>query len=212
MVVFDDIGDVRSFVLDGDLNVFLVQDTLNYLEVVGGENSIDFVQYEKNDDELRLFNESKCNWLRNYEREVKVNFHFKDIREIRNLSVGVIDYVEPLKLDSLSIHQNGTGDIRIAVNGADRIWVDTYVIGDVELTGDTKSLIATVGSFGNLKAKSLEAGWVSVEVTNEGDAYVNPVNAMSATCTQLGDVYYYNDIVQLEITESEEGKVELVLE
>ena len=209
--IINELEDFNSFILDGSVGVNLVKDSLNFMEILGGKNAIEFVNYTIANKDLIVTNESKCNWLRNYEKRVQVNLHFKDLRTIRNLSDGIIKNEDKLNFDTITIHQNGTGEINLNVS-AERVWVDSYVIGDVELQGSCNSMIATIGSFGNLKAKKMKAGWISVTTIHEGDAHVFPVNAMKARCEQLGDIYYYNDVENPNITESEEGKVELVLE
>lgn len=207
-----ELDDFHSFVLDGNLNVILYQDTINYMEVVGLENNMKHVEYEINGEELTLYNRNKCDWMRDYSNEIEVQLHFKDVNKITNLDNGRIGCIDYLRGDTFTVNQNGTGEISVRFSNTNHIWVNTYVIGDVYIEGQGNSMIATVGSYGHLRAETFKVNWIKVETIHEGDAHVNPLNALTATCTQMGDIYYYHDAENVDITESEEGKVELVTE
>ena len=211
-VTYIELNDFNSFTLDGnDVFINLVNDSINFMEIVGGENSSKHIDYKIEDKELIITNNNKCEWLRNTKNRLRIDLHFKDLRDLKNLGDGVISNLSELNIDTIFIHQNGTGNINLELT-SERIWLDMYVIGDIELKGKCESLIATVGSFGNLKAKNLKADWVNVKTIHEGDAHVKPMNGISAICEELGDIYYYNEIDKPIISESEEGKVELILE
>lgn len=207
-----DLDDFHSLVLDGNIHVVLHPDTANFMEVRGSENDISHIEYVLKGEKLTLYNRNKCNWIRSYKHEMQVTLHFNNMHEVTNLDNGRISCVDYLKVDTFSIYQNGTGDIAMQFDSAHHIWVNTYVIGDVYIYGQSRSMIATVGSYGHLWAETCKVDWIKVETIHEGDAHVYPVNALKATCTQMGDIYYYHHVENIDITESEEGKVELVTE
>lgn len=207
-----DLDDFKHLILEGnDVVLNLVKDTLNYAEIYGGENAVQFIHTNINDDKLLISNQNRCNWLRNSKKRVQIDLHFKYLESIRNVGDGEIINSNLLILDTLSIHQNGTGNISLEVISK-RIWVDLYVIGNVTLSGETKSLIAVVGSYGHLLAKDLKAGWVNVKTVHEGDAHVFPIGGLSATCEKIGNIYYYNEIINPIIKENKQGKVIFIVE
>lgn len=207
-----DLENFDSFLLDGnDVFINLISDSVNYIEIIGGENSSRHINYKIENNKLIITNNNKCDWLRNRDNRLKINLHFKKLIDIKNAGDGSINSPEAITFDSVFIHQNGTGNINLAIN-ANRIWLDMYVIGDINLNGNCETLIATIASFGNLKAKDLKANDIDVKTIHEGDAHVNPQKSLKAVCEEIGDIYYYNKVDNPIITESEEGKVEFIEE
>ena len=207
--VYIAIDEFEKLETDGDFHVNLVKDNTNYIEISGGKNSVEFIDYELEGDKLILKDGNKCAWLRDYDDRIEIEVHFTSLKDIRNVSEATLGNEGTLDIDTLTIHQNGTGDITLNLS-SQRIWTESYVIGDITLSGTSASLVAKVASFGHLNASTLKAGWVSVTTTHEGDAHVYPVNALKAVCEQIGDIYYYNSVENPNITESEEGTVTLV--
>ena len=80
-----------SMVINGLLNVVLVEDSLNYVEFRGGTNELEFVKAYVKDSCLWLENDNSCLFLRDYER-ITAFVHFQSLRRLQIFS--------PCKLES----------------------------------------------------------------------------------------------------------------
>jgi hypothetical protein len=74
-------GHFVSIQVWGIFNVELVQDTICFVEGIGGENVIDHVGAEIKDDTLSLYNYNNCFWLRDY-KKVHLRLHIKGLKSI----------------------------------------------------------------------------------------------------------------------------------
>lgn len=62
------------------IEVVLIQDSSNRLVIIGGENVVNFVEFEVDSDKkLVLRNKNKCNFLRSYDKKIKVEIHFTEL-------------------------------------------------------------------------------------------------------------------------------------
>lgn len=195
-----------SVVVSGDFNLNLIQSNEYRVEIVGGENNAKFIEIEHENEKLTLSNRNKCNWLRDYDKELQVNLYFEDLYEIRSTGQTYIYNDTPLILDTLFVHITGVGDIKLSFDSLNYLWSEMYVLGDLELEGNMNTLNCNVTSFGNLKAKNLRANNLFIETSNEGDAHIYPMQFTKATCSSIGNIFYYNEGEVVEILESGKGK------
>ena len=152
------------------------------------------------DKKLYISNINKCNWVRNYKKKIKVFVTTNDLTTITHDGEGIITSNDTLKRDILFLHITGAGDIKFNIN-ANQIWLDMYVLGNVELSGVTDRLNASVNSFGHLLTKDLICDECDILSTGEGDAYIHCEKSLKATIKHIGNIYYYgNPVVESIIT------------
>lgn len=64
-------------------------------------------------------------------------------------------------------------------------------VGDVELSGSTRALQATVSGSGALRAKQLAAESTTVELSGAGNATVQATHSLAAAISGVGDIVAY---------------------
>ena len=128
-------GSFNKLNIDGDFNVNLIKSDQEIIEVIGGENNAQFIRTNNDNNELFITNDNKCNWLRNYDNEIQINVYFKNIKTIRSIGSSYIYNDIPFHVDTLFVHVNGVEDVSLELDSVNFIWVDMYVIGDLELRG-----------------------------------------------------------------------------
>ena len=57
-----------------------------------------------------------------------------------------------------------------------------------------------------MKARNLRADTMFIETSHEGDAHIFPMQFTKATCSKIGNIYYYNEGEEVLIIESDKGK------
>jgi len=184
--------DFNSIFIEDNIDVYIVQDTFRNVKIEAGKNIISNIKTEVTEKTLFIKNANKCNWVRSYKKKIKVFVTTNDLTTITHDGEGLITSNDTLKTDTLFLHITGAGDIRFNIN-AKLIWLDMYVLGNVELSGVTDRLNASVNSFGHLLTKGLICKECNILSTGEGDAYVYCKETLKATIKHVGNIYYYGN-------------------
>ena len=103
VAAYVELDNFNSLVLDGnEVYLNLINDSINYFEIIGGENSSKHINYNIENEELTIINNNKCEWLRNNDKRITVDLHFKNLRDLRNLGDGMIFSKDVVNFDTLS--------------------------------------------------------------------------------------------------------------
>ncbi len=88
----------------------LVQDTVNKVVLIGGENLLNEISINVSENTLTITNNNKCNFLRNYDKVVKAEIHFKDLKELDYLGSETLTNRDILNLPwfSFSMKKNSS--------------------------------------------------------------------------------------------------------
>jgi hypothetical protein len=94
--------DFMKLKLKKKIKYTLVQNDSSYLKITGGKNLINFINYSYSEDGfLEVFNENKCNFLRNQKDLVEVEIHFKNLDEIFYEGSELLECKDTLNLSAL---------------------------------------------------------------------------------------------------------------
>jgi len=189
----------NSIFIEDNIDVYIVQDTFRNVKIEAGKNIISNIKTEVTEKTLFIKNTNTCNWVRSYKKKIKVFVTTNDLIKITHDGEGLITSNDTLT-DTLFLHITGAGDIKLNIN-AKLIWLDMYVLGNVELSGVTDRLNASVNSFGHLLTEDLICDECDILSTGEGDAYIHCEKSLKATIKHIGNIYFYgNPVVESIIT------------
>ncbi|MCH8319078.1 MAG: DUF2807 domain-containing protein [Bacteroidetes bacterium] len=183
--------DFNSIFIEDNIDVYIVQDTFRNVKIEAGKNIISNIKTEVTEKTLFIKNANKCNWVRSYKKKIKVFVTTNDLITITHDGEGLITSNDTLT-DTLFLHITGAGDIKLNIN-AKQIWLAMYVLGNVELSGETDRLNASVNSFGHLLTKDLICKECDILSTGEGDAYIHCEKSLKATIRHVGNIYFYGN-------------------
>jgi hypothetical protein len=110
-------GYLKAIYINGIFDIYLVQDTVFYVDLEGGSKVLEYAQVQNRDSILSLYNTNSCSFMRDYKR-IGVYIHFS--------KMGDLNVSEPCNIKSLNAI---TGNFTIAV-GAD------ITEADIELDND----------------------------------------------------------------------------
>ncbi|MBX7183150.1 MAG: DUF2807 domain-containing protein [Bacteroidia bacterium] len=189
------VSDFDSIRLEDNVNIILIQDTLNKVIIEAGENLIPKIRSTVENRALILKNENHCNWVRKLNVPVNAYVHFKDISALNNLGVADITNQDTINIKghAIDIRILGSGDIRLNGN-FDWIYGRVLVsIGNLYLSGKSGGLELYCDGTSLVRAENLETQFASVETYLPGDVYVNAKEQLSAKIYWEGNVYYRNN-------------------
>ncbi|QHJ06823.1 head GIN domain-containing protein [Hymenobacter busanensis] len=202
-----ELADFTTLRVFDNIEVTVVQDARTYAEVRTGENIQEDLMLDVRDDALRVYNTSRCNWVRRYDVPRQVTLHVPHLKNVFNVGEKTIRTAGTFQQDTLFLHLSRAGDIEFAVDSK-YLWVDLYELGDMRLSGRTDAFVATVGDLGSLYAKPLTARRTNVTLNYNGDgnAHVTTTDYLSADIAGPGTVFYAGSPRQKDINVSGSGR------
>ncbi|MDG1347339.1 MAG: DUF2807 domain-containing protein [Crocinitomicaceae bacterium] len=188
-----ELADFQSMEIGPYMKVHLVQDSSLFVVLTGGENVINLVSTAVLDGKLTILNENKCKFLRNLNKVINVEVHFKQLKEI--LYKGSHDLTNEGNIVSPNLSvtlKESSGSVNLKVNcgnlevSAEPSWADYKIQGICDQArftvkgnsfGDTRGLkvnnLLTVlsRSSGDLKIDADATGVLKCETWGKGNVY-----------------------------------------
>lgn len=177
-----------------NVNLVLIPGTSNRITVEGGEHIIDAITTEINDSTLIIRNTMKCNWVRNFDRELTVYATVAVLDEIRYEGSGDISTLTQLSLDSLQVSVwGGAGSFNLDLKVTKLNLALHYGTVDFHVKG--KALMTTIfaNSYGPFFCNELISNIVYIRNSGSNNCYVYAVHVLDAEITSVGDIYYSGD-------------------
>jgi hypothetical protein len=179
--------------LHAHINYLLVQDSTDKLVLKGGKNLLNFVTAEKNDDVLEVKNENKCNFLRNYDKNITVEIHFTSLINIHFEGSEPLLSKGKLKFDWLTLLiRDGAGPVELDFEAQYINTILAHGFGSFKYTGSTNRANFNIRSNGYGDAFGLSVNdSLTVVSKTQGDVRVNANGAKLKAQTEAdGDILY----------------------
>ena len=196
----------RTLRIFDNLEVTVVADSVHYVEVTAGKNLLENIQTEVNNGELSLRNINKCNWVRSYDNPLKIRVHTKELRDVFHDGDATLSSENLFPATSLFLHITGAGDTDLELK-TESVWLDMYELGEVRLRGSNNQLTAYILSMGSLKAENLQTKEASLKLTDQGQAFVQVSQKLTAEINGPGNVFYVGPSPQIKTFGNGSGKV-----
>ena len=180
--------------VEDNISVILTQDNNYSVIVEAGENLIDLIETDFEANILTLRNNNKCNWMRSYDKPVRVRISLPELISFQYRSSGNVTSTNTFTIDSTNIEVwDGSGNVQINVDC--RVAVYAIHTGPGDLTIKGKTGVSYVWNSGNgfFYGKDLETGYTFITNKGTGDCIVNAEVELGATILHTGDIYYYGN-------------------
>jgi hypothetical protein len=171
--------------------VELTPDTCYAITLKGGKNILPFIRQEFIDNELHIYNDNKCNWMRNYSFPI-VQISFTTLNELKVTNSGVISCTDTLRFDNFSVdNRAGLSNIDLMIV-CDSIWLRTHAgTGDMNVCGQsTYAYMYNIGSE-HVHAENFEVETLHAVHRSTGNMNINVSHMLMVEDIQHGNLYYY---------------------
>lgn len=162
------------------------------VEVIAGEHVIANILTEVKDNTLRISNSNKCNVVRGYKRQVRVNITVPYLYSALNNSVEKLSFDDNFTQDSIRVNAESSGDIYLGGNYA-YIKAHSNGNGDLYLSGSCRKLYASLNGTNYLKAENLSVSeYAFIETLSIGDCFLNAkdLKSFEYSIYRDGNIYY----------------------
>ena len=206
-----ELSDFQRMELGPYLIYHLVQDTSSFVVIKGGKNVVNSVSTAVLDGTLTVLNENKCRFLRNSNKVITVEIHFKQLKEIIYYGSHQLTNEGTIVSPNLTLTlQEASGSVDLNVNcgnlevSAEPSWADYKIQGICNQARFTVKGNA-FGDTRGLKVNNL----MTVLSRSSGDLKVDVNNTVDLKCEtwSSGNVYYYGIPNSIEWNDYGTGKL-----
>ncbi len=198
----------HSIHLEDDIDLYIHRDSICSIEIEGGKNLVDLVITTIEDSMLYISNSNKCNWVRSYQKRLKVYVGLPGLNQIWFGGSGEIVTIDTIKSNSLVVNLWGAGgnvhlllDVHLA-----HLNIHTTT-GDIYAKGRCGVGYYYSSSNGFIYSDNLETNLVYLLNNGTGDMYVHPMVTLEVEINGQGDVYYKGDPVNKKEELNGQGKL-----
>ena len=184
-------AEIDNVTAYGRMRINFIQDSLNVVEIAGGENVVDGIECITESNKLRIIDNNYCNWMRRLDRVPVVTIHYTSLRYF-----GSENYYDNLFLkqhhgDSIMMeYWTGSGKTKFYGN-VDRAYFKVNAgAGGYECNGKTNYLYVYNYGGAKINCSGMSAIDVFAVTGSNNDVMVNYTYNLVAEIRRTGNVIY----------------------
>jgi hypothetical protein len=192
-------GEFDSIFLESNIDVEYLYSTDFRIEVVFGDNIIGHIKTDVENGELKISNETTCNWVRDLSKRPLVKIYAPTLSYMENRCSGDITFIDTLRSDEFIYDQwecNGVANILV---DNDRTVIKMHVgYCDVTISGQTDQAEFYSASVGRLGARNLISPITLSNNTSIQDMEVYAADYLYAEINLNGDIRYAGEPEEID--------------
>lgn len=201
-------SEFYGIILNNNLDLYLTQGSGFSISVEAGKHLQKGIKTEIRDRVLTISNENRCNWVRSYEKPMKVYVSFTDLDSLEYKASGNVYSLNTLVSDSIKlVVKEGGGSIDLHI----QTWKSVFQIdeGTVDLTVHGTSNVNYISSnaYGPVDCLDLNTVFTYMNSSSTNNCYVNTSSVLDVTIENVGDVYYMGNPDSVYFTQHSSGKL-----
>jgi hypothetical protein len=192
--------------LKDNLNLILVDDTIQNLTIEAGKHLLSEIKTEVKDGQLFISNDNSCNWVRSYKKPLNIYLSLKTVKGIFHYGSGNISCRETIHKDTIIFHHYSSGNMNVDIY-SNYIWLDMDKLGDLRLTGKTNTLLSRTIGLGKLDTDGLSCKQFYQTSDGKGDSNIRSDSLLVVEINNSGTIYYTGNPVTVLKTGSGPGNL-----
>jgi hypothetical protein len=201
-------GTFENVIVEDNLNVYFVQDSVFEVMVQAGENIVPLIRTEVEGNTLYIRNDNRCNWTRSYDKPFNVVVRLPDVKFITHMGTGKIKALSYFTTDTVDLETKNSGDIEFSVNNT-KIRTHMFGYGDITLHGTSSEHACSIGGDGFLYAIDLHVPYTWIQTFTSGLSYIYTTNLLICTIDKDGDVYCFGNPAVVQKVQNGTGQLYL---
>lgn len=185
----------KGILMLDNIDVELIKSNSSKVEVTAGEHIIDNILTDVIDSELIIKNQNACNFVRSFDKPIKVKVYFQELDSIEYRSIGNLICQDPISnADSFKIDiYEGAGHIELELNTSISHLNFHYGTAELVVSGFSQVNYIYQASYGLIDARNLETSFNYLENNSTNNCFVQANIVLGATISSIGNVYYWGN-------------------
>lgn len=202
-----ELPNFNSLEVYDDLEIILIQDTVNRAYLTAGKNLIDGIETKVENNLLVIQEINKCNWVRKFNSEKRIELHVKNLEEIYFAGVSTFTSANTLTSDKLFLNMwKSGGDINLNVDCQTLELKTNTGTGTIHCSGTTESLVVFLGAPGFISTTNLTAKTTLAVNENIGTIELGATQSLNAFIKNKGNIEYVGS-PEIELVDTGEGQL-----
>lgn len=161
----------------------------SYLVLTCGRNLASKVTTDLKDGILTIRNRNRCNWVRDYKREMQVDIYCKEPHAFYFKGYGDFRTADTLQAQEMEIHQFGAGKSEMLLH-SHHLAVEFNCVGHMELKGRVQTANYFMLDVGKFDATSLSASTVDLKMEGDNDVWIQAQDSLKGTVLTGRTIFY----------------------
>lgn len=188
----------------------LIQDTVNRLTIIGGENLIPHITNEITNGKLTIRNDNTCNFLRSFKKKVKISIHFKGLNYLHFEGSEPMVTLDTIQSNSLRVRiRDGAGSVSLNLSVGYLETTISHGYGDFTLAGTAQNAFLHCNTNSFCDARELKTNEdLIVRSNTQGDMLINASEVnLKASILKAGNIKYIGTPLTKDVNISGEGQL-----
>lgn len=185
-------SDFSELNLYDDLNYYLINDSLDFVEITGGKNLIQNVQIFNQNGVMEIFNSNKCLFVSNNDA-VDITIHYSTMEELGLFGYGDVSSIDAITHNLKVFGENCYSTIDIqARNDSTTLIIEGAP--QVSISGSTDYIYAYTVGKGNYFLENLNAYYAHAHNKGIGDIHIKADSSYIIELRSRGDIFIYDTL------------------
>lgn len=169
-------------------NIYLTQDSIASLSVIGQSNILEILKLEVVSNELRIGFDKNCGSI-NYD-DLEIHIHLPNLVSIDLNGAGNVTTMNEFQSNTFNVNISGSGNITAAIVSSTQIRGNISGSGNINLSGSTPIESFTISGSGNIRSFALKSNHSLVDISGSGDADLFVDEHLDARISGSGKIRY----------------------
>jgi hypothetical protein len=194
---------IRILTLEDNVNLFVIQDSIEYIHIEAGENLLDFIRTDVEGTALTIKNDNKCNFLRTFKKKINAYLHIADLDSVELNGSGSLTIADTFYTKQIVFNMSRTtGDLDLLLNCEERSRFNLHNgASKVKVRGVSRYNIAYNSGSGWFYFDEMNAHFFQANSKSSGNIYIGKPNILFVLLNGSGDIVYKGVEEAVEIWE-----------
>ncbi len=204
---FSELNPFTEIELNNSFDVYLNEDTIYNIEMIGNEEIIGDIVFDVEDSVLKISNDWSPKWLAPRKNKIQLYINSKQLRKVSANETCNIETISPITSYEFGLI------LKSKVNQASLelachifyYWNNFPCGGKLTLSGNTEILKLWNYAIMSVDAKNLDAKYALVENSSEGNCEITVTDKLEYSIHGDGDIHLYGsppEIIEIQLTSS----------
>lgn len=173
-----------------DINLVLINDSANYIEIIGNENMIKHIILDTSLNSLVISNINACNFLRK-SNEIYAHYHYTKLQEVNLFGYGKLLNSDTIK-HNIKINTNKAfSNIKLNINNDSTIIINELGSTDIIIEGSSKYFYCFSSGMAPILCENFACSTMHANSDGISDFHIRASNKLSIELQNNGNIYYY---------------------